>query len=243
MQTIQELPLARVASPLGRVAGTRKLAVLRGRCLRCLLLIPVSLATSCGVAAAASERTAAAEDAGRPNRMPMAAFTYSLDGLGIATDASGSGDADGPIVAYRWSFGDGTTDTGVTASHAYSRAGTYTVTLTVTDEAGAMASAEYVVAPRSRNQAPTAHFSHRVKELVIAVDASNSTDPEGLVVDYDWDFGDGTTATGVLASHAYATAGSYTVRVTVADDPGATDTASAVVAIPGPRPSDPSSRP
>jgi PKD repeat protein len=78
------------------------------------------------------------------------------------------------------------------------------------------------------------------------VDASGSTDPEGLVVDFDWDFGDGTTATGVRAVHVYEKAGSYTLLLTVADDPGATDTASAQLTIPPPegsRPSGPPGRP
>ncbi len=202
---------------------------------RCLLAVSLSLATGCG-AASATDRPAEGEEAGRPNRMPTAAFTYRLDGLVLAVDASGSSDPDGPIVAYRWSFGDRRTDSGLTASHVYSRPGTYAVTLTVTDEAGAMASTDYIVPPRARNQPPTARFSQNVNGLEVAVDGSGSTDPEGLVVDYDWDFGDGTTATGVRASHVYAKPGSYTVGLTAADDPGATDTATAVVTILGPPP-------
>ena len=200
---------------------------------RCLLAACVSLA-AIGAAASissASEPTDGSDAAASPNRMPMAVFAYDFEGLEISVDASGSGDADGTIVAYHWSFGDGTSGAGVTASHAYSRPGTYTVTLTVTDEAGAMVSTDYVVAPRARNRPPTARFGHRVNGLQIAVDASGSSDPEGLVVDYDWDFGDGTTRRGVRASHAYSTAGSYTVRLTVADDPGATDSVSEVVSV------------
>jgi serine protease len=65
---------------------------------------------------------------------PTASFTYSCDGLTCRFDGSGSADAVG-IVAYEWSFGDGFSGSGVITDHAYMAAGTYTVTLTVTDGA------------------------------------------------------------------------------------------------------------
>jgi serine protease len=65
---------------------------------------------------------------------PMAGFTYSCDGLTCRFDGSGSADDVG-IVAYEWSFGDGLSGSGAIADHAYMAAGTYTVTLTVTDSA------------------------------------------------------------------------------------------------------------
>src|SRR3712207_7552897 len=51
-----------------------------------------------------------------------------------------------------------------------------------------------------------------------------SADPDGRVTGHAWDFGDGRTGTGVTASHTYAAAGTYTVRLTVTDDRGATAT-------------------
>ncbi len=58
----------------------------------------------------------------------------------------------------------------------------------------------------------------------ITFDASNSYDPDGTIVSYTWDFGDGTTATGKVVTHAYADNGVYTVTLTVKDNDGATDT-------------------
>ena len=72
-----------------------------------------------------------------PNQPPIASFTAVPTNLSVALNASGSADPDGVVVSYAWTFGDGTTDVGVTPTHVYASAGTYTVTLTVTDAAGA----------------------------------------------------------------------------------------------------------
>jgi PKD repeat protein len=58
-------------------------------------------------------------------------------GTPVSFNGSSSSDADGTIVSYTWTFGDGTTATGVTASHAYASNGTYTVNLVVVDDMGA----------------------------------------------------------------------------------------------------------
>lgn len=71
------------------------------------------------------------------NAPPTPSFTYSCTGLACSFDGSTSFDSDGSILSYVWSFGDGGTGTGVTASHTYAAAGTYAATLTVTDNKGA----------------------------------------------------------------------------------------------------------
>ncbi len=71
------------------------------------------------------------------NQAPIAAFTVSGSALSRAFDASGSSDPDGTIASYAWTYGDGSTDTGKTPQHTYAVAGTYAVTLTVTDDKGA----------------------------------------------------------------------------------------------------------
>jgi PKD repeat protein len=70
------------------------------------------------------------------NATPNAAFSASTSGLTATLDASTSTDPDGTVASYAWTFGDGTSGTGRTASHAYTAAGTYPVSLTVTDNAG-----------------------------------------------------------------------------------------------------------
>jgi PKD repeat protein len=67
------------------------------------------------------------------NQAPLAAFTATTNGLGASVDGSASRDPDGQALQFAWSFGDGSTATGATAKHAYAKAGTYTVSLTVSD--------------------------------------------------------------------------------------------------------------
>jgi PKD repeat protein len=80
------------------------------------------------------------------NKSPHANFSLACAGLTCSADGSGSADSDGTIVAYGWSFGDGSGGTGKTASHTYAHPGSYTVSLTVTDDGGATDSDSEVVA-------------------------------------------------------------------------------------------------
>lgn len=159
-----------------------------------------------------------------PPTPPVAAFTSAVSGLTATLDGSTSSDANGPIASYAWAFGDGSTGTGATAEHSYTAAGSYDVQLTVTDGSGSTASVTHtltVTAPPA-NKPPAATFTSTVDNLAAAFDATGSTDPDGTVSGYAWDFGDGSTGTGATTSHSYAAAGSYQVTLTVTDDDGAT---------------------
>ena len=142
----------------------------------------------------------------------------------LMLDGSGSSDPDGSITSYDWDFGDGNTGTGATPSHTYAAVGTYDVTLTVTDDDGASdtatTTAEIVAGP----QDPVADPGGPYKEIVntaLALDGSGSNDPDGGdITQYDWDFGDGTTGTGVAPTHTYDETGTYTVTLIVVDDEG-----------------------
>jgi PKD repeat protein len=151
----------------------------------------------------------------------------------VDVDGSGSYDPDAPhgmIMSYDWTFGDGGTASGPTASHTYALAGTYTVTLTVTDDKGligvAVASVEIInLAPVSTIAPPV------VTHLDVSVDSAGSYDPDGWIASYSWDFGDGTILTGALASHTYLTKGIKTITLTVTDNMGLTGTASVQVTL------------
>jgi hypothetical protein len=92
------------------------------------------------------------------------------------------------------------------------------------------------------NQAPTASFSFACTNLACSFDASGSSDPDGTILSYAWQFGDGTSGQGVQVSHTYAVAGTYPVTLTVTDDGGLTGsltrnlTVSAAAPRPGPGP-------
>ncbi len=169
---------------------------------------------------------------GSGNDSPVASFTATPNKLVVGVDASASSDPDGTIASYAWTWGDGTTGTGATASHTYASAGTYTITLRVTDNEGAFTETTRTVT-LAGNANPTASFTATATKLTGDFDASASSDTDGTVTGYAWDFGDGETGTGATASHTYATAGTYTVGLTVTDDEGGTGTTTKQVVIPG----------
>ncbi|WP_404311372.1 PKD domain-containing protein [Agrococcus terreus] len=160
-----------------------------------------------------------------PNAAPTASFEASVDQLGVALDASGSTDPDGQVVGWAWDFGDGTTGSGRTAAHDYAATGDYTIRLTVTDDRGGTASTERQVSVVAPNRAPDAAFTATTSGLTATLDATGSSDPDGSIASWSWDFGDGTTGSGRTTTHAYATDGTYAVTLTVVDDDGASDTA------------------
>jgi PKD repeat protein len=281
-------------------------------------------------------------DVAAMNDAPVASFSYACTGLACDFDASGSNDGDGSIVSYGWDFGDQSpASSGETTSHTYATAGTYLVTLTVTDDGdawdtevqsvsvaetppsmhvgdldGSLANANKkfwwaevtitvhdqaenpvleatvtgawsggvagsgtcltdatgtcsvlsdkigqsepsvtftldslshaalpyapsanhdpdgdsdgssLVVSRAGNQAPVASFMFNCPDLSCQFDASDSYDPDGTLVRYDWEFGDEGSAAdaGPSVSHSYAAPGVYTVILTVTDNDGAQDT-------------------
>ena len=151
------------------------------------------------------------------------------EGITVQFDGSASTDPDGSIASYAWDFGDGNTGTGVGPVHIYTTAGNYDVQLTVIDDSGLVGSSQTtadIVAVAPPPQAPVADaggpYSGTV-DVAVQFDGSGSTDPDGSIVSYAWDFGDGNTGTGVNPSHTYAAAGTYDVQLTVTDDSGDTN--------------------
>lgn len=88
------------------------------------------------------------------------------------------------------------------------------------------------------NQPPQPHLaafrSSGPAPFSTAFFASQSFDPDGTIVSYAWDFGDGQTDTGVVRNHTYTSPGTYTCTLTVTDDLGATGTASTVITVTAP---------
>ncbi len=173
---------------------------------------------------------------------PVASFSVACTELACTFDGTGSSD-DGTIVTYAWDFGDGATTTGAQAGHTYAAAGTYTVTLTVTDNGGLSGtSTQQVTVSSLVNQAPVASFTFACTDLACTFDGTGSTDADGTVTTYAWAFGDGATATGATATHTYSAAGTYTATLTVTDNGSMTGSVSQTVTVsvnapaPGPGP-------
>lgn len=99
--------------------------------------------------------------------------------------------------------------------------------------AGATTVLPATITLQADNIAPTAAFTASLFGNVLTVDASGSTDPDGTIVSYEWNFGGGATSTGETAQHSYDTPGIKTVTLTVTDDGGLTDTESMQVTVEG----------
>lgn len=178
------------------------------------------------------------------NVAPTASFATNVtEGqapLGVSFDASASTDTDGAIASYTWSFGDGQNGEGVSGTHIYMEEGTYTVILTVVDDAGALATASQVITVTApENQSPTAAFSATPDSgeppLNVMFNASESEDTDGTISSYEWDFGDGSAhESGVAVVHTYTSSGSYEAILTVTDNAEEADTLTHTITVNSP---------
>lgn len=169
---------------------------------------------------------------------PQAVITGPSEGQvsqSLTFDASASR-ASVPVTDLKWDFGDGNTAEGLTVAHSYDSAGTYTVILTLVDESGQSDSAvkQVQVADQpSPDSPPVPIISARSAALIgedVVFDGSHSYASAPLTA-ADWDFGDGTTASGLTASHDYSVAGTYNVTLTLTDQNGRQGTAQSPIIV------------
>lgn len=275
-----------------------------------------------------------------PTAVAGATPTNGTAPLNVAFSSTGSADSDGSIVSYQWDFGDGSNGSGANPGHQYHSTGSYTATLTVTDNTGDSDSASvpiavtglsatalvtaidlstfkkrrvrnanavvmvnngiggpetsaivqgrwtfpdgstltryqysnnkgeatfssaaeqdgvylfeiftvtksgftwasgdsetsdsFTIGDPGGNQPPTASFTHTCTMLNCSFDGSASSDPDGTIATYAWDFGDGATGDVAAPGHSYTAAGSYTVNLTVTDNGGATNSVAQSVTV------------
>lgn len=149
--------------------------------------------------------------------------------LQVGVNGNKSNDQDGSVVEYYWDFGDGEPTTGQTASHTYTKAGEYTLSLMVVDNEDneSVPVTIPVIATAPGPQKPIARFTTDPEPasgnvpFSVDFDASASYDLDGSIISYEWDFGDGKSILGSSdISHIYASPGIYTVKLTVHDNEG-----------------------
>jgi chitodextrinase len=174
----------------------------------------------------------------------------------VESYASSSFDPDGGRVRLRFDWDDGSlsdwsafvdANVSVSASHSWSNVSSYAVRVVAQDEAGLNSSwseALTVVVSQasSGNESPIALFvvpPTVISNESVVFDASGSVDPDGMIVSYVWDFGDGTQGTGKTPTHVYQAPGQYTVTLTVTDDTGLTSTMTRIVTVSAQAPNSP----
>ncbi|TKD54907.1 PKD domain-containing protein, partial [Flavobacterium sp. ASW18X] len=173
------------------------------------------------------------------NQAPLAVIT--TDGItgnapfNVVFSGEDSTDDANTIVDYAWDFGDGNVASGVNVNHVFENPGEYTVTLTVTDNVGNTNFTTVTISVVQGLINPNAVITVDTQEgnapLLINFSGTESEDSDGSIVTYSWDFGNGTTASGEIVSYEYTEVGEYIVSLTVTDNDGLTDTATAVVNI------------
>jgi chitodextrinase len=158
------------------------------------------------------------------NRFPEARFSVSpfrgtKDEV-FHFDASKSND-DGQLVDYKWKFGDGRSDHGKKVTHQFGRGGTFEVSLTVTDNRNAAGeTSRFVDVDASIPPRPdfTVSPSSGTIDTVFSFDGSRSSDPDGKITHYFWNFGDGASASGQKVQHKFLRNGTFGVALIVTDN-------------------------
>lgn len=165
------------------------------------------------------------------NIPPDASFSILEHGLFVEfTDTSS--DADGSIISWEWSFGDGNTSGVQHPSHTYDAGGSYDAVLTVTDDDGDVDSTTQtiVVDDGGGNSPPVAGFAYTCAGTDCSFDGTLSSDDAGVLA-YAWEFGDGSVSLLAAPTHTYSSPGNYTVTLSITDTESLTDSVSASIRI------------
>jgi subtilisin family serine protease/PKD repeat protein len=179
-----------------------------------------------------------------PNSAPSVALSSPADGATFTATASisisaNASDADGGVSRVDFYAGAQLVGTDYASPYAVTwgnvAAGTYSLTAVATDDRGAATTSVPVSVYVNRPPSASAGGPYAGQAgQSIQFNSVGSSDSDGTINSYRWNFGDGTTGAGAAPTHAYASAGTYTVTLTVTDDRGASASATATVTISAP---------
>lgn len=183
-----------------------------------------------GCGAGIIDAKAALDSLGPPaNIAPSAEFNSSVSALEV-TFTDTSSDPDGSVISWSWDFGDGNNSSVQNPVYSYAVDGTYSVILTVTDNEGATDAVSQDITINATNNLPSANFSYATDNLQAAF-TDASSDSDGSITSWSWDFGDSSTSTTQNPVYSYSADGTYNVSLTVTDNNGATDTSVQAVTV------------
>ena len=174
---------------------------------------------------------------------PIAGFVYSPTSLYTSdsvTFTDTSTDQDGTISSWLWDFGDGDISKEKNPIHKYKNNGKYTVLLKVTDNDGASTTESKVIT--IKNITPNADFSFFPSNPSTSDEiefADTSTDQDGTISSWLWDFGDSYTSATKNPSHRFEHEKTYSVTLTITDDDGASDSKTKTITVGKSEPSKP----
>ncbi|MBP2218283.1 PKD domain-containing protein [Arthrobacter sp. CAN_C5] len=159
------------------------------------------------------------------NGLPSARFNQTCDGLECTFNGAGSTDPDGTVDSYAWTSSDGESGTAAVFTREFATAGTYDVTVTVTDNDGTTSSTTQKVTVSNAppmNEPPSASFSQTCDGLECTFNGAGSTDSDGTINTFAWTSSDGGSGTAAVFTREFASAGTYDVAVTVTVTDGTT---------------------
>ena len=185
--------------------------------------------------ASASVTITVLQPSGQPPTLTL--FEPQISGLTVTINGvTLPGTPGTTITRIHWIWGDGSEeDHWFPASHTYPKAGRYPIIVTSFQSDGLSTSKSLtVIVSQEETRPPVADFTYspsnpKVNETIQFTDMSY--DPDGYIISWSWDFGDGTTSTRQNPTHSYSTKGNYRVCLTVTDNTGAKNTACKTVTV------------
>ncbi len=140
-------------------------------------------------------------------------FSYSPANPVVGQDVQFSNASTGSITSYSWNFGDGSSSTLKDPVHKYSSAGNFTVTLTATNAKGSKSKSQTITVSQSISPS----FSYNPASPYAGQTVQFTDSSSGNPTSWSWDFGDGSTSSLQNPTHAYSSAGTYTVTLTASN--------------------------